>query len=638
MEEYLRDPRFKAWGLSWAFIDLKTNQHQEVWVRRSGLKEFFARFDWTRIAVVAQNSAFDVSIMFWHYGVHPAFILDTLSMGRALHGVEAGNSLKTLAERYELPRKMDGLASSENILDELPFAVEQELSTYCKHDSWLCAELLIRMLPSFPISELQLIDMTVKMYTRPVLEFDTPMLETALKEDEDALAKALGRVKRTESELASNDTFADVLRLLGVDPPMKPSPSGKGKAEGKMIYAFAKSDAMFQQMQNGDNEDVALLCEARLRVKSTQARTRAQRFIDISHRGPLPVPLNYWGAGPGRWQASKGSNVNLQNMKRGSALRKSIKAPAGYVCIVGDLMQIEPRVLAELSDYTELQAIFRSGQDAYAQFGAGMFGVPGMTKESHPVLRQSAKSALLGAGYMLGWPSFAGQLLAGFLGAPPKRYTVADAKQMGISAQQVMNFTKDKWCMERAALVPHACSDDELLIHCIVAKEIIDRYRRTAEPVVRFWGFLKQVLEECLHGGATRTYKCLTFEKGAILMPNGMRIVYPELAKGRDERGRVAYTYRKGKKIEYIHPGTLCNNVTQGLARIVMSDGMLRVAKRLPVVLTVHDELAALARQQDSAKAKVWVRQQMIVDPVYLPGIPLDADVGAHQRYGEAKQ
>jgi hypothetical protein len=192
--------------------------------------------------------------------------------------------------------------------------------------------------------------------------------------------------------------------------------------------------------------------------------------------------------------------------------------------------------------------------------------------------------------------------------------------------------------MERAALVAHACTDDELLIHCIVAKEIIDRYRATAEPVVKFWGFLKQMLEECLHGGATHTYKCLTFEKGAILMPNGMRILYPELAKGRDERGRTAYTYRKGKKIEYVHPGTLCNNVTQGLARIVMSDGMLRVAKRLPVVLTVHDELAALARQQDSAKAKVWVRSQMIVDPVYLPGIPLDADVGAHQRYGEAKQ
>jgi hypothetical protein len=637
-EEYLRDPRFKAWGLSWAVLDLKTGEHHEVWVRGKDLPEFFARFDWSRVAVAAQNAVFDVSIMLWHHGVHPAYVFDTLSMGRALHGVEAGNSLKTLAERYNLPPKMDGLSSTENILDELPFQIESDLADYCRHDTWLCLELLKLMLPKFPRSELDLIDMTVQMYTKPQLVLDSKLLGEAIADEEGALALALARCNRTESELASNDIFATILRQFDIDPPMKPSPSAKGKAEGKMIFAFAKTDAMFQQLLNGDNEDVALLCNARLNVKSTQGRTRAHRLLEIAQRGALPIPLNYWGAGPGRWQAAKGSNINMQNMKRGSRLRKAIMAPEGYVCIVGDLSQIEPRVLAWLADYMDLLDIFRSGRDAYAEFGAIMFGVPGMTKETHPLLRQSAKSALLGAGYMLGWRSFAQQLLTGFLGAPPRMYTKADAKLMGISAATAQKFLNNDWHMKQVHTIAHSCTQDELLIHCIVAKEIIERYRLAAAPVVRFWKVLGGMLENCLYGGQTETYKCLTFSKGAITLPNGMQILYPGLEKAFDERGRVEYTYMKGKARVKIHPGVVCNNVTQGLARLVAADGMLRVRERLPVKLTVHDELLALARVKDKDKALPWVLRQMTKEPTYMPGIPLAADGGAHQRYGEAKQ
>lgn len=1002
MEEYLRDPRFGAWGLSWAEV-MPDGSHHEVWVRRNGLKAFFDSIDWSRTAVVAQNAPFDVAIMFWHYGVHPAFVFDTLSMGRALHGVEAGNSLKTLAERYGLPPKMDGLAPTENILDELPFEVEEQLVPYGKHDTWLCIELLKCMIGQFPLSELKLIDTTVQMYTRPQLVLDKQMLQEALTDEEKTLAEALAKVGRTEGELASNDTFAEVLRMFDVDPPMKPSPSAKGKAEGKMIYAFAKTDALFQQLLNGDNEDVALLCAARLNVKSTQGRTRAQRLLEIAGRGPLPVPLNYWGAGPGRWQAAKGSNINMQNMKRGSRLRKAIMAPPGYVCIVGDLSQIEPRVLAWLSDYEELLDIFRSGVDAYAKFGEIMFGVLGMTKENNPVLRQAAKSAMLGCfaadtrvltergwvtltdvtlsdrvwdgvewvshtgvvaqgeqhvvefagvtatadheilvgeewktwqevvkqsnyfqqalssaslpasagksgitaekeaadhvcvapvagkgscraaastataphsnaervrmpahdrqlstgqqsrslfqsarllanspvsrggetterstplcaaavagkgswraatspqegrraaiaapnarpskragskrgitpfaqtartaigclrasapsssaaltqiakriqttagaasrsirrglqtaqsfcatslgslagtnlrfsstvgttiadmcpaisasspaariwqtsarsqpakssscgnasaiskqkipvfdisnagprnrftilsdsgplivhncGYQLGWRSFAAQLLVGFLGAPPKRYDLADAKAMGITAAKVQKFLGNDWHMKQVHTIAYTCTFDELLIHCIVAKEIIERYRSTAAKVVKFWNFLGEMIERCLLGGETVTYKCLTFMKEAIVLPNGMKILYPGLEAVRDERGRIEYQYKIGKKVEKLYPGRVCNNVTQALARIVMSDGMLRVRTRLPVVLTVHDELAALARLQDKEQALPWVLRQMTKEPAYMPGIPLAADGGAHVRYGEAKQ
>jgi len=69
----------------------------------------------------------------------------------------------------------------------------------------------------------------------------------------------------------------------------------------------------------------------------------------------------------------------------------------------------------------------------------------------------------------------------------------------------------------------------------------------------------------------------------------------------------------------------------------VMTDGMLRVQKKYPVVGTVHDELLAVVPDEEVAFAKTWVLAQMTMEPKYLPGITLAADGGAHRRYGAAK-
>ena len=630
-EEYIRDPRFKAWGLSWKTVG---TDERPVWVRQDRIKRWAAGIDWSRTAIVCQNTQFDGTILSWLYGVQPCFMFDTLSMGRALYGVEVGNSLKALAERFELPPKGDGLSPSENILDELPFHVEQTLADYCKHDTWLCEQIFLRMLPQFPAKELRLIDMTLRMYTRPLLRLDRAMLGEAIEDERETREGLLFRLGVAETALASNDQFADVLKALGVEPPTKTS-----KTTGEKTFAFAKNDALFQALVNSDNEEVALLCEARLKVKSTTERTRAQRFLDISSRGNLPVPLSYYGAATGRWTASKGSAINMQNLKRGSFLRKAIMAPEGHVLVVGDLSQIEPRVLAWLSDYDDLLNIFRAGGDPYAQFGAPMFGIPGMTKDSHPTQRQSAKSALLGAGYQLGWASFAAQLLTGFLGAPPKRYTRDEAKQLGVSGADVQKFLGWEENLKTMADIPHTCSELELAIHCLAAKAIIDKYRATAVPVVAFWNLLGELIEHALYKGNEYQHKCLTFRKEEIVLPSGMSLRYPDLKPEDGPKGRVQWTYADGRngKRSKLYPGKICNNVTQGTARCVMTDGMLRVAKRYPVVGTVHDEQLAVAPAAEKDEAKTWVLAQMITTPSYLPGIPLNADVGANERYGLAK-
>ncbi len=635
-EEYIRDPRFKAFG---ACIHELGSGGKAQWYRHDELPRILATYDWSTTAVLAHNAQFDVAILSFIYGIKPCFIFDSLSMGRALRGVEVGNSLAKLAEAFGLPPKGKAVHSTDG-MEEIPWEVEMELAAYCAHDVYLCEEIFSKLLlgitpegtvgTPYPKSELRLISMTIKMFTEPMLVLDADMLQKAKSEDENKLFSLLCQADVDEADLASNDKFAELLAQHGVAAPMKTS-----KQTGQPALALAKTDALFQALLNGDNEDVALLCQARLRVKSTGERTRAQRFIGIASRGALPVPLNYYGAGTGRYAA--GGKINLQNLKRGSYLRKAIMAPEGYQVIAGDLSQIEPRVLAWLSDYDELLNIFRAGGDPYATFGAQMFSIPGLTKESHPLLRQSAKSGMLGAGYQLGWASFAGQLLVGFLGAPPQRYTMADAKQLGVTKADVTNFLDNDEHMRKMAEIPHTCTEQELLVHCLAAKAIIDKYRTAAAPIVQFWELLGHLITYSLIAGNVYQHKCLTFKKGEIVLANGMSLLYPDIQIEQTKKG-PQYHYAAGAKRVKLYPGKVCNNVTQGTARIVMTDGMLRVDKRFPVKGTVHDELLAICPDAEVKEGVKWVKAEMIKVPKWMPGIPLNADVGAARRYGEAKK
>jgi hypothetical protein len=625
-EEYIRDERFTDFG---ACFHLYGSDQPTEWVRGCDIPRYVSGVDWRRTALLAHNAQFDVSILSWKYKVRPAFILDTLSMARALRGVEVGNSLAKLAADLGLPAKGKALHSTDG-LRELDEQIEEELAEYCKHDVFLCENIFSSFRVGYPTSELRLIDMTLRMYTEPTLLLDSEMLKQALVDEKEKREGLLKRLGVEEKTLASNPMFAKILTDMGVVPPKK-----KSKTTGKETLALAKNDALFQALLNGTNEDVSAICEARLSVKSTTERTRAQRFLDISYRGPLPVPLSYYGAGTGRWTASKGSAINMQNLKRGSFLRKAIMAPEGHQLVVGDLSQIEPRVLAYLADYEDMLLIFQQGGDPYAAFGAQMFNTPGMTKESHPDLRQSAKSALLGCGYGLGWASFSAQLLTGFLGAPPVMYDKTFAKKLGVDSKYVERFMAWDDNLIKLEEIPHTCSLDNLLTHAVASKRIIDIYRATAWPVVAFWNMCGNLLEKSLAGGEEFVYKGIKFRKEEIVLPNGMSLLYPNLRQIKDDDGRSQWVY--GPDATKLYPGKITNNIVQGTARIVMTDGMLRVSKRYPIKGTVHDELITVVPDAEVADAKTWVLAQMTVEPKYMPGIPLDADGGAHRRYGLAK-
>ena len=314
-EHYIRDPRFQTIGLG-----VKWGTAPTEWVEGpKRVEEMLRDTDFSNIFVVAQNAVFDAGILSFRYGVKPGGLGDTLGMSRALFPHEKSHSLKAQAERMGIGQKGTEV---ENALGKRyeDFSREEidRYGEYCINDVDLTYTLFNKYMElGFPKQELRLIDLTLRMFTEPVLQLDEAKLkdhlhnvvthkQELLESVRDAMlqggdpdfirevfASGLDGIKKL---LMSNDKFADVLRKYGVEPPRKISAT-----TGKEAYAFAKTDEAFKALEEHDNVDVQVLVGARLGTKTTLEETRTQRFIDMASRGVFPVPLRYFGAHSGRW-------------------------------------------------------------------------------------------------------------------------------------------------------------------------------------------------------------------------------------------------------------------------------------------------------------------------------------------------
>jgi DNA polymerase I-like protein with 3'-5' exonuclease and polymerase domains len=366
-EQYIRDPQFEVIGVS-----VKVGDGETRWFSgtKAQTKRWLEQFPWEDALAVAHNAMFDMAVLSWVFGIHPKRIADTLSMARALHAAEGGSlSLKALAERYEL-----GVKGTEvsNALGKrrLDFTKEEmaRYAEYCCNDTDLTYSLFTKLAVGFPLPELRLIDLTIKMFSEPVLELDKGVLVDHLEAVKAKKEELLGKAMIDKEQLMSNPKLADLLRSLGVEPPMKISPT-----TGKETYAFAKSDEGFKALLEHENIFVQSIVAARLGVKSTLEESRTERFIGIADRGTLPIPLRYYGAHTGRWS---GVDYNMQNLPRTSPLKYAIKAPEGYVLVDCDSSQIEARTLAWLAGQEDLVAAFDAGEDVYKIMASAIYNKP----------------------------------------------------------------------------------------------------------------------------------------------------------------------------------------------------------------------------------------------------------------------
>ena len=597
-EEYIRSPEFEVIGVS-----VKLDDEPAVWCTGDDLEvfAFLQKFPWDKSLAVAHNAMFDMAILSWKYGIKPLALGDTLSMARALHGSELSMSLKALAEHYKLQAKGEEVVAAMGMrrADFSPHGLKT-YGAYCINDTEITRSLFDLMSkgfrvpfgddlkqlnrPGFPRSEMRLIDQTLRMFTEPVLKLDKDVLVPHLQDVKHKKALLMAEIDVQREDLMSNPKLADSLRKLGVEPPTKTSPT-----TGKETYAFSKSDSAFTDLLEHPDLPVQALVAARLGVKSTLEETRTERFIDMADRGPMPVPLRYYGAHTGRWSGS--DKINLQNITRGSPINTAITAPEGHVIINCDSSQIEARVLAWLAGQEDLIAAFDRGDDVYKIMASSIYNKPVEAIDKDE--RFLGKTVVLGAGYGTGWATFQRQL-----------------KLKGVTV-----------------------TDD-------TAQSIIQTYREAYPRIPLLWKEAGKALDAILDNvtAPLGTEGALVVEgdKG-VRLPNGLYIRYPNLRREYlDGQYGLVYDTKRGRTVVMtrIHGPKMVENVTQALARIIIGDQLLMVARRYRVALTVHDSIVAIAPASEEAKAVEYITGCMKVRPKWAPTLPLSCEAKTGANYG----
>jgi DNA polymerase len=574
-EEYVRSDSFQTIGVS-----IKENDGEAKWFSGSHeeILDFLSHYDWSNSFALAHNAIFDSAILSWRFGIQPMAWLDTLSMARATDGLEAGNSLAKLAVRYNLGRK--GTEVVEALDKRREDFSKHDLSAYggyCNNDVELTYALFHVLVQRFSRSELQLISLTIKMFSEPTLLLNTPLLEQHLMQVKNRKEKLLEACISDKDTLMSNPKLADLLISLGVEPPMKISP-----ANGKETYAFAKSDEGFKALAEHPDERVQAIVAARLGTKSTLEETRTQRFINISLRGKMPVPLRYYAAHTGRWGGD--DKLNLQNLPRKSLLKDSITAPKGYVLVDADSSQIEARTVAWLSGQNDLVNAFERKEDVYKIMASAIYGKAEEQIDSGE--RFVGKTTILGAGYGMGATKFGIQL-----------------KTFGVE-------------------IP----DEE-------ATRIIEVYRSRYPHIPRLWQEANRSLEALRDGKTCQVghqAQALTVTESGFLLPSGLYLNYKDLQKDDD-----GYTYASRRGRIKIYGGKVVENVCQAVARCIIGEQMLRIAKRYRVVLTVHDAVMAVVREEEKEEAMVYIDECMKWRPEWAQTLPLTCELGVGHHYGE---
>ncbi len=584
-EEYVRDPRFEIIGVA-----IKTSSKaKSVWFsgdHKAVLAFLDKHISWEEDAVLCHNAAFDGAILSWLLGRYPKLWIDTLSMARPKHLKTIGVSLDALAKHYSLGVKGSAVfdAKGKRRADFTPQQLA-DYGQYCCNDIDLTYGLFKKLAAETPALEMQVIDMTIRMFTEPKFRLNGTKLDEYLQDVVAEKARLLEEVnQQSRDNFMSNDAFAELLKAEGVDPPTKWSDKQK-----KKVYAFAKTDKGMKDLLEHENPRVQALAACRLGVKTTIEETRTARLLNISKRGLMPIMLNYWGAGTGRF--SGGDKVNPQNFKRGGKIRDALEAISGHCVVASDLSQIEARILALVAGQDDLVIVFAENGDPYCVFATDVYGR--VITKADKTERFLGKTCILGLGY--------------YTGAAKLRETL---RQGGV------NLTLEE------------------------ADRIVKLYRKKYSRIAQFWRTCGKALDNMVVGGSGYISEefNIRYEGETVVLPNGSKLYYPDLEVFKNEEtGEVEMRYRSRKQWTKIYSGLLCENIIQALARGVIVEYLVTIGSKYGVALQVHDEIVSVVPLSAKDNAVTFIEKVMSVAVSWLPGLPVACEVKAGPSYGAAK-
>ena len=302
----------------------------------------------------------------------------------------------------------------------------------------------------------------------------------------------------------------------------------------------------------------------------------------MGDRGTMCVYLNCYGAHTTRW--SGGGGTNFQNFKRNSLIRKAMCAPVGCRIVKADLSQIECRVLNYLAGEWEIVQRFAEGHDPYIPIASKFYGRE-ITKADQAE-RGLGKQLELSCGYGSGGPTIKRTAKRGTYGPPVE-----------LTDQQAMDAR--------------------------------DLYRSTHPNVVAYWKQASRMIAALAGTNGMIEWGPLLVDTGVIRC-QGLPMWYPEMHFHRDEEtGEENWRYKTRKGWDKIYGGKLTQNICELVARLLMSQSLLRILARTGIrpAQLEHDAAVWIVPEKLVDPFVTVVNVEMTRAPTWLPGIPLACEV-----------
>jgi hypothetical protein len=610
------------------------------------------------VTVVAKNCKFDMLLLAVKFGIYPPFTVDCDDLTRTFDS-RMKKGMAEAAPVFGIGYKGDTSQFKNLHYDQI---VEQKLlgklKEYTLNDIDIEQQWIEKLMPIIdrPDIELPLAAHTLRLYTKPVIDFDFKLCDKLIADMQDEIEKALrditpwvllnsgfgdqdvddafecGAWVELVTDIVGKDLrFIPLLQKAlpeGQEVPSKPGDSSKLKKDGTpnnmallmgvgRIPALAKNDDGCKWLIAHSDPTVSALMAARQALNSWPShikRLTSMRNQSHASFGKFRVPLKYHGAHTGRWSGEQKVNAtNLGGTGRGRAISKlisqvrhTLRAPIGCAMALVDAAQIEARNLAWYAEQDDLLDLFRIGGDPYSDLASDIFQCkvwkwkdddteeyPGQ-KGKVKVYRGFGKDAILGCGYGMGWFKF---------------------------------LTN---CLENDALRPLFDSGEytEDFI-----KGLIKTYRTKYKRIPGFWRDVEKAWRK-----ATK-YK-MEVQCGRLVFdhPKSSTTTYIVLPSGRRLRYRHARVTRDNE-LKHHHGtlwgGSITENVVQATCRDFLAEWIFEIEEVTGrrVVHHVYDEIITTAGLDQAEEVMEKMIEIMSRGPEWADGMPFAAEGQVCEHY-----
>lgn len=627
--EYVMDKRFEIAGLGWCILDnihglCSFCQSDDTIGVLNSLQIAYGKQELENATVVGQNNKFDCLILREKFGITPKYTIDLMDLDR-MWDAKAKHSLEAMAKRWGAPAlKGDTNQFKGYRWADMSPEMREALQEYGKNDIEIESFLFQKLLPlvvNRPEIELPLANQTLQLYLNPQIEVDFKLgEELKYKMRQEALKPRMELRKRgikaSHGWISGNIKFKALLEAFlpeGESVPMKQGKNGP-------IPAFAKDDEGLKRLLNHPDENVRLLIESRVAMKSWPLHSkRVDNLMGQAkaRNGKIGAPLSFHTAHTGRWGGAE--KINLQNLGgRGragagthpliQAVRGMLVAPPGYIFGINDFAQIQARILPWLAGQDDLVRGFANHEDIYSEFATELFQKetwkPTEEELETPegkavdIRRGFGKDAILGCGFGMGANKFFQRCLAN-----------NNLRPLFDSGEYDWDFIN----------------------------RLIKMYRRKYSKIPQFWRDVEKAWRFVTkYPGQYNPMKYLDFyhsnKATYIVLPSGRCLRYPgakvKRGGGYDD-GDLSYRWNK-----YIWGGFLTENIVQAVEVDIFGEALLRLETAgFNIVLHGHDEIICLFKIFEAEQKLKEMAEIMTIIPSWAAGLPIAVGGCLTKRY-----